>query len=132
MDEAIADGATVFDDSPQVVQSDNHEEAEALEQVVVASEDNGTDEKGAEVERERGEEPEKEEKEYFKDGKVVFNKVSADSLKRKKSAGAAAAAVPGDVDDEGGELCSKKAKKQKKLKQKKQLGLLSFGGSDEF
>ena len=123
--DAIADGATVFDDSPQVEVVPTGEDEEEGSEAVVAVTEGGTQE-----EKTRGEEEDEDtHKEYYRDGKIVFNKLP-NALKRKhKNSSTETEEEGGDGDVNSKDHTGKKKKEKKK--QKKQLGLLSFDTSGE-
>jgi hypothetical protein len=142
VDDAIADGATVFDPHAR---SGAEEEVEVDEVVASALKEasEGVSEGVSEVasvkvdEKEKEQEQVRDEKEYFKDGKILFNKTSAEALSRKRKV---PRVTTGDNDNEDdvaevessvvGEKKEGSVKKTKKQKKKK-LELLSFDTSDD-
>jgi hypothetical protein len=143
VDDAIADGATVFDPHAR---SGAEEEVDEVDEVVASAlkeASEGVSEGVSEVasvkvdEKEKEQEQVRDEKEYFKDGKILFNKASAEALSRKRKV---PRVTTGDNDDEddvaevessvGGEKKEGSVKKTKKQKKKK-LELLSFDTSDD-
>lgn len=143
VDDAIADGATVFDESPQIQSEEEDEEDQKSSEAGVHTAEQDV----LSVKRTECEEGEEEDvhKEYFKDGKVVFNKVPLAALKRKHKS--SSSTDNNDNDDvihtdakdngtgtDGGDTDATESnmkKKKKKQQKKKQLGLLSFDTSDE-